>query len=342
MRRVLVTGGAGFLGWHVVRRLLDSDPGLEVVNLDLMTYAGSPGALRDLSERFGARHRFVPGDVRDPAAVGAAIRGAEAVVHLAAESHVDRSIRDAAAFVDTNVRGTQVLLDASLTEGVEAFVQVSTDEVYGHLPLPGEVGEGSGGTAADAFRESDPLAPRSPYAASKAAGDLLALASYHTHGLPVVVTRGCNAFGPGQYPEKLVPLAIRRIQEGLPVPLYGSGAQVREWMHADDQAAGILAALDSGRPGRIYNLGGGEARTNLALVRELLRLMGAPADRVEHVPDRPGHDLRYAMDWSRSREELGWRPRRSLGTELPATVEWYRRHGDGWWDGDWPPSSGAS
>lgn len=345
MSRLLVTGGAGFLGWHVVAALLESDPALEVVNFDLLTYAGSPGALRDLSARFGGRHRFVRGDVRDPAAVTAAAQGASAVIHLAAETHVDRSIQDAAVFVDTNVRGTQAVLDASAVAGVQRFLQVSTDEVYGTLPLHGddtETGRAGSGPPPGAFQETDPLRPRSPYAASKAAADLLALAAFHTHGFPALVTRGCNAYGPGQYPEKLLPLAMARARQGRPVPLYGSGDQIREWMHAADQAEGIVAALRRGQPGTVYNLGGGEARTNLSLVREILGVLGLPPDQVEYVPDRPGHDQRYAMDGSRARADLGWRPVRTLSQELPRTAAWYEQHGNAWWDGDWPPPPALS
>lgn len=326
--KILVTGGAGFLGWHTVRALLASDRDLEVVNLDLLTYAGSRRAIQDLDDRFGDRHHFVQGDVRDPSAVGRAISGVQAVVHLAAESHVDRGIDRPGVFVETNVVGTQVLLDAAVGAGVERFVQVSTDEVYGHLPL--HAPEGSW----PKFTEESPVAPRSAYAASKAAADHLALAAFHTHGLPVVVTRGSNAFGPGQFPEKLIPRAIECLSQGKPVPIYGNGHQVREWVHAGDQARGLVLALGRGRPGRIYNLGGGEPRSNLVLVGELLQIMGAPEDAVRHVPDRPGHDQRYGMEGARARRELGWVPQATLADSLPRVVAWYRAHGADWWDRD--------
>lgn len=324
--RILVTGGAGFLGRHFVRALLEGQAGAEVVNLDALTYAGSRAALRELDSDFGDRHRFVHGDIRDAETVARTLDGCGWVVHLAAETHVDRSIRTPEIFVETNVVGTQVLLHAAVQAGVERFVHVSTDEVYGHLPL--EKGDGRDGAP---FTEADPLAPRSPYAASKAASDLLAGAAFATHGLPVVITRGCNGYGEGQYPEKLIPLAIRRILEGRPVPIYGAGDQVREWVHATDQAQGILAALIGGRAGEVYNLGDGESRSNLALIRELLRVMGRPEDAVEHVADRPGHDLRYALDGSKARVELDWRPSRTLAGSLPDIVEWYLRAGGEWW-----------
>lgn len=325
--KVLVTGGAGFLGWHTVRALLAADRAREVVNLDLLTYAGSPRAIDDLDRRFSDRHEFIHGDIRDPDVVARAISGTQAVVHLAAETHVDRGIEGPGLFVETNVGGTQVLLDAALSEGVERFVQVSTDEVYGHLPL--HAPEGS----LPRFTEESPVAPRSAYAASKAGADHLALASFHTHGLPVVITRGSNAYGPGQFPEKLIPLAIRRLSRGEPVPIYGSGQQIREWVHAGDQARGIVSALDKGRPGRIYNLGGGEPRSNLVLIGELLQIMGAPEDAVRHVADRPGHDQRYGMDGARARKELGWSPVATLADSLPGVVQWYRTHGADWWGG---------
>lgn len=326
--KVLVTGGAGFLGWHTIRALLASDRTREVVNLDLLTYAGSREAIRDLDLRFPGRHRFVQGDVADREAVEEAMAGVDAVVHLAAETHVDRGILEPAPFVRTNVLGTQILLDGALAEGVGRFVQVSTDEVYGHLPLHSPDGPWP------KFTEDSPIAPRSAYAASKAAADHLVMATFHTHGLPVVITRGSNAYGPAQFPEKLIPRAIQCLAEERPVPVYGSGQQVREWVHAGDQARGVVLALERGRVGRVYNLGGGEPRSNLVLLGELLQIMGAPEDALEHVPDRPGHDLRYGMDGTRARTELGWEPQATLAESLPGVVAWYRRHGAGWWRPD--------
>lgn len=332
MTRVLVTGGAGFLGWHTVRALLTSDPAREVVNLDLLTYAGSRLAVQDLDGLFPDRHRFVHGDVTDPDTVVAALDGVDAVIHMAAETHVDRGIDAPRLFVRTNVMGTQTVLDAARTRGVDRFLQVSTDEVYGHLPLY------SPGGALPKFTEDSPIAPRSPYAASKAAADHLVMAAYHTYGLPVVITRGSNAYGPAQFPEKLIPKAIRCLSRGDPVPVYGSGLQVREWVHAGDQAKGVIRALERGRPGRIYNLGGGEPRSNLVLLGEVLQVMGASEEALAHVPDRPGHDQRYGMDGSRAMEELGWRPQATLAEALPGVVAWYRTHGAEWWDLDSSPS----
>lgn len=311
--RVVVTGGAGFIGANLTR-LLVGETEHEVVVLDALTYAGHLSSLEGVLERI----RFVHGDIRDRQVVEEALSGAEAVLHLAAESHVDRSIRDGRAFLETNVVGTQVLLDVARAAGVERFVQVSTDEVYGSL---GESGQ---------FTEDSPPAPRSPYAASKAGGDLLALAHHTTHGLPVVVTRCSNNYGPYQFPEKLIPLTIMRAMTGEPVPVYGNGRNVRDWIHVEDHCRGILAALRHGRPGCVYNLGGGAERTNLEMVRAILRLTGAPSGLVRFVADRPGHDFRYAVDASRSRSELGWAPRHDLETGLAETVRWYRDH-PGWW-----------
>jgi dTDP-glucose 4,6-dehydratase len=326
--RVLVTGGAGFLGWHTARALLASDRQREVVNLDLLTYAGSRKAIEDLEHRFPERHRFVRGDVTDPDTVRQLLPGIDAVVHLAAETHVDRGIRRPGLFVRTNVLGTQTLIDAALDEGVDRFVQVSTDEVYGHLPLHTPEGPWP------KFTEDSPVAPRSAYAASKAAADHLAMSAYHTHGLPVVITRGSNAYGPGQFPEKLIPRAILCLSRGEPVPVYGNGLQVREWVHAGDQARALVKALERGQPGTVYNLGGGEPRSNLVLLGEILQIMGASEDALRHVPDRPGHDQRYGMDGARALRELGWQPQATLGDALPGVVAWYRRQGTGWWEGE--------
>lgn len=306
----------------MARRLLEARPRVRVVILDGFTYAGSPAAVRDLKASFGERVEVAEGDVRDPDLVARAFHGAESVVHMAAETHVDRSIRGARDFVETNVVGTQVVLDGARACDVGRVVHTSTDEVYGEW---GGAADGPG------FSESAALRPRSPYAASKAAADHLCQAAWVTHELPVVLTRSCNAYGPGQYPEKLIPLAIRRIRAGKPVPLYGDGRQRREWIHAEDQAAGIVAALDQGEPGRTYNLGGGERLANHALVGLLLRAMGAPSDLVEHVADRPGHDEAYALDGTRAREALGWRPVRTLEDSLAEVVAWYEAHGEGWW-----------
>lgn len=312
--RVVVTGGAGFIGANLTR-LLVGETEHEVVVLDALTYAGHLSSLEGVLERI----RFVHGDIRDRQVVEEALSGAEAVLHLAAESHVDRSIRDGRAFLETNVIGTQVLLDAARACGVRRFVQVSTDEVYGAL---GETG---------VFTETSPLAPRSPYAASKASADLLALAYHETYGLPVVVTRCSNNYGPYQFPEKLIPLTIVRAMHRQPVPVYGHGSNVRDWIHVEDHCRGLLAVLERGVAGRVYNLGASAERANLDTVRHVLRLLQAPDDLIEFVQDRPGHDFRYAIDSTRARQELGWAPRWGPEQALAATVGWYRDH-RAWWE----------
>lgn len=312
--RVVVTGGAGFIGANLTR-LLVRETAHEVVVLDALTYAGHLSSLEGLMDSI----RFVRGDIRDQDVVRDAFSGAEAVLHLAAESHVDRSIRDGRAFLETNVIGTQVVLDAARACGVRRFVHVSTDEVYGAL---GETG---------VFTEDSPLAPRSPYAASKASADLLALAHRETYGLPVVITRCSNNYGPYQFPEKLIPLAIVRALHGRSVPVYGHGANIRDWIHVEDHCRGLLAALDRGMPGRVYNLGASAERTNLDTVRGVLRELEVSEDLIEFVEDRPGHDFRYAINSARARTELGWAPRWDAAEALAATVRWYRDHRS-WWE----------
>lgn len=312
---LLVTGGAGFIGSHLVRLLRAERPSWPVVTLDALTYAGSQENLRGLEADPG--HTFVHGDIRDAAQVRElfAAHAIDAVLHLAAESHVDRSITGPGLFIDTNVGGTQVLLEAARQAGVRRFVQVSTDEVYGSAD------EG------ERFTEQSPLRPSSPYSASKAAGDLLALAYQKTYGLEVVVTRGSNTYGPRQFPEKLIPLALSRALADLPVPVYGDGQQVRDWLHVDDHCRGLLAALERGEAGAIYNFGVGDEWTNLALLTDLLRRLNKPPSLLRFVADRPGHDRRYALDATRARRELGWAPRVELAEGLSRTVAWYRAKG---------------
>ena len=316
---VLVTGGSGFIGSNLVRLLLAERPGCRVLNLDKLTYAGNPENLADLSGHPG--YRFVRGDVCDGPLVGRLLREEriEAVLHLAAESHVDRSILEPAVFIETNVRGTQVLLEAARETGLARFLHVSTDEVYGSL---GETG---------LFTEDTPLAPSSPYSASKAGSDLLALAYAHTFGLPVVVTRCSNNYGPYQFPEKLIPLMIANALRDEPLPVYGDGMNVRDWIHVEDHCRGLLAALERGRAGQVYNLGGRSERHNIDIVRQVLRLLGKPESLVRFVKDRPGHDRRYAIDPAKAERELGFSPRRRFEEGLAATVAWYRDH-RGWWE----------
>lgn len=317
--KILVTGGAGFIGSNLIRLLLAEDGGPEVTNLDLLTYAGSLENLREVQDH--PRYTFVRGDICDGALVGEHMAGTDAVLHLAAESHVDRSISDPSPFVRTNVLGTQVLLDQAREAGVSRFLQVSTDEVYGELPWvdPEE---------RDAFRprftEETPLNPRSPYSASKAGGDLLALSYHITFDMDVVVVRGSNNYGPRQHREKLIPLMTTFAMEGKRLPVYGDGLNVRDWLFVDDFCKGILAALERGRPGEVYNFGGNAEKTNLQVIGEVLANLGAPHDLVSFVPDRRGHDRRYAIDFSKAREKLGWMPTRRFQEALAETVRWYR------------------
>ncbi|MFS4094469.1 dTDP-glucose 4,6-dehydratase [Streptomyces sp. AF1A] len=313
---LLVTGAAGFIGSHYVRTLLaDDSPGApRITVLDKLTYAGTLTNLPSCHPRLD----FVHGDICDADLVDKLMADADQVVHFAAESHVDRSIEGAAAFVRTNVLGTQTLLDAALRHGVGPFVHVSTDEVYGSI----ETGS---------WPETHPLAPNSPYSASKASSDLLALAHHRTHGLDVRVTRCSNNYGPHQFPEKVVPLFVTNLLDGLTVPLYGDGRNVRDWLHVDDHCHGIELVRTRGRAGEVYNIGGGTELSNRELTGLLLDACGADWDRVEYVADRKGHDLRYSVDWSKARDELGYRPRRDFAAGLAETVAWYRDHRD-WWE----------
>ncbi len=316
---VLVTGGAGFIGSNLVRLLLAERPGWRVVNLDKLTYAGNAENLADLAGN--PRYRFVRGDICDGRLVGELLRAEaiDAVMHLAAESHVDRSILEPAVFIDTNVRGTQVLLEAARELGVKRFLHVSTDEVYGSLGPTG------------LFTETTPLAPTSPYSASKASSDLLALAYAHTFGLPVVVTRCSNNYGPYQFPEKLIPLMIANAVRELPLPVYGDGMNVRDWIHVEDHCRGLLAALERGADGEVYNFGAASERHNLHIVKQVLGLLGKPESLIAFVKDRPGHDRRYAIDASKAQAKLGWAPRHAFEDALAATVRWYVEHRP-WWE----------
>ncbi|MFD3488464.1 dTDP-glucose 4,6-dehydratase [Streptomyces sp. NPDC058665] len=315
--RTLVTGGAGFIGSHYVRTLLEGgypgSEGTEVTVMDRLTYAGN----RDNLPTAHPRLTFVQGDICDPELVRALLPGHDAVVHFAAESHVDRSLESAAEFIRTNVGGTQTLLDGCVAAGVERFVHVSTDEVYGSID------HGS-------WTEEWPLAPNSPYAASKAASDLIARACWRTHGLNLSITRCSNNYGPYQHPEKLIPRFITNLQEGVPLPLYGDGRNIREWLHVDDHCRAVQLVLDRGRAGEIYNIGGGNEQTNLAITELLLDLFGADRSMVRRVADRKGHDLRYSLDESKIRDELGYAPRVPFTRGLADTVAWYRSN-PAWW-----------
>ncbi len=313
--KLLVTGGCGFIGSNFIRRRL-AGTGDTAANLDALTYAGNKANLQEFEGN--ARYRFVHGRIEDPAKVKEAMSGVEAVVHFAAESHVDRSIDDAAPFISTNVLGTQVMLDAARKAGVKRFVHVSTDEVYGALGSEGK------------FTETTPLQPRSPYAASKAAGDLLAQAYWETYHLPVMVVRPSNNYGPYQFPEKFIPVMVTNLVEGRKVPVYGRGENVRDWLYVDDCCRAIELVLDRGRPGQAYNVGGESERHNIEVAKLVVKQMGLGEAAVEYVPDRPGHDFRYALDNAKIERELGWRPEVRFEVGLSRTVDWYREHPD-WW-----------
>ena len=313
-RRYLVTGGAGFIGSNFIRHLLAHEAGAEVTNLDLLTYAGVAATVRELDA--DPRHTFVHGDIGDAALVEKLLPGHDVVVNFAAETHVDRSITGPAVFLQTNVVGLGVLLDAARRHGIPRFIQVSTDEVYGSL--------------ASGFAPEDaPLRPSSPYSASKAAGDLLAASYATTFGYPVIVTRCTNNYGPYQFPEKVIPLFVTNLLEGRKVPLYGEGRNERDWLHVEDHCAAVHLLVEQGAPGEVYNIGADAQLPNIELTRRILAALGKGEDMIERVADRPGHDLRYAVDSSKLRR-LGWAPARSFEEHLAATVEWYRNRSD-WW-----------
>jgi len=318
--RILVAGGAGFIGAHFVRWLLDAEPTAKIVNFDVLTYAADVEGLRELESV--SRHVFVRGDIADHSAVAEALacQGCDGIINFAAESHVDRSIADAAPFMRTNVLGTQVLLDAARRHGVRRFCQISTDEVYGSLSPD-----------APPFQETSPLHPNSPYAASKAAADLLVQSYRHTYGLDTVIVRPANNYGPRQFPEKFIPMCIACAMRGLPVKIYGDGRQVRDWLHVADNCAGIWAAFQNGRAGEIYNLGANNEHANIDVARRILALLGKPESLLAFVTDRPGHDRRYALDFAKAKRELGWQPQRNFADGLAETVLWYRQNRT-WWE----------
>ena len=309
--RLLVTGGCGFIGSNFVRHVLQARSEWDVVVYDLLTYSGNLGNVADLVPC--PRFRFVKGDIADSNGVANAAAGVDTIVNFAAESHVDRSILEATPFVHTNILGTQVLLEAARTLHVGRFVQISTDEVYGSLGPTGR------------FREDRALAPNSPYSASKAAADLLVRAYVQTHAVPAIVLRSSNAYGPYQFPEKLIPLVIANASHGKPLPVYGDGLHVRDWVHVFDLCEAILHVLERGRTGEVYNVGGGNERTNLDVVYAIAELTGTSKSLIRFVQDRPGHDRRYAMGFTKLKAELGWRPRRVFEDGLRETVEWYTR-----------------
>ncbi|MFO8058361.1 MAG: dTDP-glucose 4,6-dehydratase [bacterium] len=315
--RILVTGGAGFIGSNFVHLLL-GETSHEVVNLDALTYAGNPANLEEVENH--ERYTFVKGDVRDRELLKEVFgKGVDAVVNFAAESHVDRSIESPSEFLDTNVTGTAALLDAAREYKAGLFLQVSTDEVYGSLGPEG------------VFTEESPLAPNSPYAASKAAADCLARSYYKTYGLPVIITRSSNNYGPYQFPEKVIPLFVTNAMEDKPLPLYGDGENRRDWVHVEDNCRGILLALEEGRGGEVYNIGGNSEIKNIELAETILEILGKPRKLITSVDDRPGHDRRYALDSKKIETELGFGRDHDFKTGLARTIEWYRQNRQ-WWE----------
>ena len=318
MRRVLVTGGCGFIGCNFLRQVIFEQPETEWVNLDSLTYAGRTENTEDFADV--ESYRFVRGGIEDWALVDDLLsegEGFDAVVNFAAESHVDRSIVGPRVFVETNVLGTQNLLEAARRHGVGRFIQVSTDEVYGSLE-PDD----------PPFTEQSSLAPNSPYAASKASADLLCRAYYETYGMPVIVTRCSNNYGPYQFPEKLIPSFIHNAMHDRPVPLYGDGLNVRDWLHVEDHCRAVAVVLDKGDAGEVYNIGGGNESTNLEITRLILKELGKGEDLISYVTDRPGHDRRYAIDSSYLQRTLGWRPAHTFETGIRQTIEWYKNNTD--------------
>ena len=312
--RFLITGGAGFIGSHFIHRLLDAKPDMEVINLDLLTYAGNPDNLADLQGN--PRYRFVKGDICDRKLVDNLMSEVSGVVHFAAESFVDKSIYDAENFIRTDVYGTFVLLETARKYNVGKFIHISTDEVYGSCE------KGS-------FDENTPLMPTNPYAASKAGADRLAFSFYKTYGLPVIITRSCNNYGPNQYPEKLIPLFITNAINNLNVPVYGDGKQVRDWLFVRDHCDALLFLLEKGEAGETYNISANQEYTNLQITEFILKRLKRPASLIQHVTDRPGHDRRYALDSSKLRA-LGWKPHFELPQGLEETIDWYAFN-ESWW-----------
>lgn len=314
MKKILVTGGAGFIGSNFIRHILSKYPDYSVTNLDKLTYCGNLENLKDIAKN--KNYKFVKGDIVDPKVVNTLVKGADVVLNFAAETHVDRSIKDPAMFLRTNVFGTHALLEAAKTHSTELFIQISTDEVYG------SISEG-------AFTESSPIAPNSPYSAAKAGGDLLARSYFITHGLPVIITRSSNNFGPYQYPEKVIPLFVTNLLEDKKVPVYADGSNVRDWLFVIDNCEAIDAVMHKGKAGEVYNIGGGNEITNMELTKTLLRLLGKGEEHIEFVKDRPGHDKRYALDIAKVKA-LGWKPRHDFKSALELTVNWYSEN-VAWW-----------
>ena len=314
--KLLITGGCGFIGSNFIRNMLEKYPDYQITNLDKLTYAGNPDNLKDIES--DPNYTFVKGDICDTDVVSKVMQDVDQVIHFAAESHVDRSIEDGAVFVRTNVLGTNTLLQGALDNDVERFIHVSTDEVYGSIK------EGS-------FSEMDDLKPSSPYSSSKAGSDLLAMSYYTTYDLPVTITRCTNNFGPYQYPEKLIPLFITNLMDNRKVPVYGSGMNVRDWIHVDDHCSGIDFVLNNGNTGEVYNIGGGSELTNLDITHRILAALDKDESMIEYVEDRKGHDFRYSLDCNKLKK-IGWKPKYDFDTALNSTIAWYVNNR--WW---WEP-----
>ena len=316
MSTIFITGAAGFIGSNFVKLIAEQRPDWKIVAYDVLSYAGN---LANLDEMMGnANFKFIKGDICDAASVDEAIAGSDLVVHFAAESHVDRSILGCADFIRTNIDGTRVLLDAARKHNIKRFLQVSTDEVYGSLGKEG------------LFSENSHLHPNSPYSASKASADLLALSYYHTHNTPVVVTRCSNNYGPYQFPEKLIPLFVTNLVEGKKVPVYGDGMQVRDWIHVADHNRAIFAVLENGNLGEVYNIGSDNEQYNINITKMILKYLGKDESSIQYVTDRPGHDRRYAIDATKIKTQLGWRPQIDFATGLAGTIQWYLDNKK-WW-----------
>lgn len=318
IKQILVTGGCGFIGSNFIRYMLKSHPNISIINLDLLTYAGNPENLDDI--RKDKRYRFVRGSITDGGVVGRILkRGVEAIINFAAESHVDRSIYNPAAFLTTNILGTQRLLESALKYEVSRFIQISTDEVYGSLE-----------SHEPAFTEGHSLKPSSPYSASKASADLLVKAYEKTFGYKSIITRSSNNYGPYQFPEKVIPLFITNALENKPLPLYGDGKNVRDWIYIEDNCLAIDLVLHQGKLGEIYNIGGQCEQPNIQITKAILKQLGKPLSLIKYVKDRPGHDRRYALNISKIRRELGWQPRYTFEEGLRKTIKWYREN-QRWW-----------
>ena len=313
-KRLLVTGGAGFIGSNFIHYILKKYDDYEIVNLDKLTYAGNLENLADIQD--DKRYRFIKGDICDKESVVNAIKGVDIVVNFAAESHVDRSIEDPGSFIQTDIYGTFILLDTSRDNKVSLYVQISTDEVYGSIE------NGS-------FKETDPLEPNSPYSASKTGADMIVRSFNKTYGLPVIITRSSNNFGPNQFPEKVIPLFVTNLIDDIPVPLYGDGMNVRDWIYVEDNCSGIDTVIHKGKPGEIYNIGGGNERPNVWITKKILEIMGKPGSMISYVKDRPGHDRRYSIDCTKLKS-LGWNPKYDFESALEQTISWYQQN-EAWW-----------